>query len=220
MSGDEDEAIDMEVEDVEDDSGATSPAAGFTLQKIRDEMTPQGVRRRTRAVSTFKKRTAANEIFILWLYNHHGNLLHQTFRETLDDISTDPDYSPVTERRKKYTGKKTIEERKEEYLNSLMREEINNALGDLGQEPPQLTVNFDQLCENVDVFLEYLCDKKKANGGLMKPSVYKDYRSGLTFLFRRYRYTIPKTFEDDLSECMKGVKRISNEARQKGEVRK
>ena len=67
--------------------------------------------------------------------------------------------------------------------------------------------------------MEYIADKVKADGSLMKPDVYKGYRSGLTYLFTRYGYKPPDGYMSELSRYMQGAARIANDARQHGEVR-
>ena len=68
-----------------------------------------------------------------------------------------------------------------------------------------------------DVIGEYLVQRRKANGGLMKPGVYAGYRSSLTYLFKRYKVKQDDDDYQEISEILNGVKRHANEARQAGE---
>ena len=68
-----------------------------------------------------------------------------------------------------------------------------------------------------DVYGEYLCSKRKSNGGLLKPGVYRGLRSSLTYLFMRYGEKMDEGIFSDTSEILKGVSRTANEARQAGE---
>jgi len=147
-------------------------------------------------------------------------MLQEDFAHELDDINTEPDYTPIEQRHAKYVknkGKKSLEERKEEYRMGLLKDGISSALGEPGTTPNQRTVKFDALRDNYDVFVSYLCSCRKEGGGLLKKTSYTGMRSSFTYLFRRYRELIPAEFTQDLRECMDGVKRMATEAGQHGE---
>ena len=52
----------------------------------------------------------------------------------------------------------------------------------------------------------------------MMASCYTGYRSAFSFLFKRYGRRISEELKEEISDLMKGVKRIANQARQAGEV--
>ena len=86
-------------------------------------------------------------------------MLQEDFAHELDDINTEPDYTPIEQRHAKYVknkGKKSLEERKEEYRMGLLKDGIASALGEPGTTPNQRTVMFDALRDNYDVFVSYL----------------------------------------------------------------
>jgi hypothetical protein len=88
-------------------------------------------------------------------------------------------------------------------------------LGLGGTEPLKEVVIFDSITP--EVFGEYLCEKRKKDGGLLKPGTYKAMRSGLSYLFKRYKCQQSEYFMTEVSEILAGVKRTANEAVQAGE---
>ena len=57
-------------EDVDEDHAALT-----TLDRIRQEMTLEGIEKNAKAKSTFTTRQSENTLFILWLYHHGRDLL-------------------------------------------------------------------------------------------------------------------------------------------------
>lgn len=164
------------------------------LADLRANFTPEGVKKKAKATSTFKKHQNNNERFILYLYEFKREKLVDNLAHELDDINTDPDYSAVEEQYPKYKknkGKKSLAERKEDYRVQLLRDCISHALGQPGTVPFARTVDFDALRSSCDLFVSYLCSCRRANGGILKKAAYTGIRSSLTYLFRRYRELIP-----------------------------
>ena len=77
-----------------------------------------------------------------------------------------------------------MEQRKEEHRFELLRGIVGGFLGKPGTRPPRRAFDLEALSSNVDVYLQYIAEKVKADGSLMKPGVYKGYRSSLTFLYQ------------------------------------
>ena len=142
-------------------------------------------------------------------------------RQKLDDVKAEVDYSAVEAQYTKYKknkGKKSLAERKEDYKVALLCITIIESLGAPGTPATTATLNFDALEQNGDIFIEFLTENcRKADGGIMKDAVYKGFRSSLTYLYRRYRRTMPDIFSLDLKDSMEGIIRVSTEARQNGE---
>ena len=65
--------------------------------------------------------------------------------------------------------------RKAKHRTKLLRGVVGVFLGMPGTRPPRQAFNLDALCSDVNVFLEYISDKVKADGSLMKPDVYKGF---------------------------------------------
>eukprot|EP00986_Skeletonema_menzelii_P003934 scaffold1286_cov91-Skeletonema_menzelii.AAC.1 len=191
------------------------------LVRIRDNFNATGVRKKARSKSTFDGHQRNNVRFVLYLYEHNSELLVDELRHQLDDANAEPDYSDVVSRHPQYVrrgGKKSLDERKEEFRQSLLRDVISDALGNPGTTPNQQVVDFDALTANADVFVTYLTTElRKADGGLNKAGSYLSHRSSLVYLFRRYRYIPSREFEADLKECVEGIKRSASEACQAGE---
>ncbi len=86
-----------------------------------------------------------------------------------------------------------------------------------GLPPREPTVDLQALEQNVDVITDYLTSSRKNGMNIMKAKTYAGLRSGITFLFRRYKYTTSRVYEIDLKEGMEGIKRYSNKSTQVGE---
>ena len=98
-------------------------------------------------------------------------MLYPDFVSAMDDVAENINYSVVDERNKNYRGKKTIDQQKKDYRDEMLRSEIRDALG----EPPGFncrTVDFEKLNENIDVFLEYITNCRKADGVLHRADSY------------------------------------------------
>ena len=59
-------------------------------------------------------------------------------------------------------------------------------LGPPGTSPSRRAFVLDALTSDVKIYMNYIADKVKADGSLMKPDVYKGYWSSLAYLFTRY----------------------------------
>lgn len=185
------------------------------VANIRAEMNPLGIRMKSKATSTGQKHNNENAKLIFWLYENRPDCLCNDLCHRLDDLKLEVDYSDLVHR--KYTGKKSLEQRQNEYVLKTLDEEIKSALGPVGTDPERRTVKFEVFESDLNIYLDYICAKKKKDGALMKAGVYKGYRSSLTYLFRRYKHPIPDNFNLDLADCMQGVKRIANQAIQSGD---
>ena len=98
----------------------------------------------------------------------------------------------------------------------MLRSEIRDALG----EPPghnRCTVDFEKLNQNIDVFLEYITNCRKADGALHRAVSYTGMRSSLGHLYRRYDLVQPTSVSLDLKEAMAGTKNLCAQAQQHGE---
>jgi len=199
-------------------AGQGAPSA--RLLRLRENFNPIGVKKKAKAGATFSKHQACNERFIFWLYEKHPNVLNAGLRHALDDLIADIDYSaieaqyPMYQKRK---GKKSLDERKKDHRIKKIREVISDHLGEPGLEPPNETICFDTFEQETDLFIEFLTQCRRENGGILKDKFYTGFRSSLSYLYRRYRRTMPKSMEIDLKESMEGIIRVSNEARQHGE---
>jgi hypothetical protein len=178
------------------------------------------VRRKARSESTFDGHQRNNKRFLLYLYENKPELLVEALRRQLDDANAEPDYSEVERRHPEYVrrgGEKSLDERKEEFRQNLLKEVISDALGAPGTTPRQQVIDFVAFTADVDTFVNYVTEIRKDDGSLNKAGTYAGHRSSLTYLFRRYRYSPPPEFNEDLKEGFEGVKRMASEAMQAGE---
>lgn len=111
------------------------------LRAIRNEMTVEGIKRNTRAKSTFDTHQNENTRFIVWLFYNHKHVLSADLCRDLQDMIDRIDYDTML--KKKYRGKKTVEERKQHYLFNQLRAKVGEYLGTAGSETNKTTVLFD-----------------------------------------------------------------------------
>ena len=169
------------------------------------------MRRKARSASTFDGHQRNNIRLLLYLYENKPELLVEAFRRQLDDANAEPDYSEVERRYPEYVrrgGKKSLDERKEEFRQNLLKQVISYALGAPGTTPRQQVIDFVAFTADVDIFVDYVTEIRKDDGSLNKAGTYAGHRSSLTYLFRRYRYSPPPEFNEDLKE---GFEQYKNE---------
>ena len=65
------------------------------LAELRANFTADGVKKKSKASSTFYKHQQNNTRFILYLYENERDILDDEFVQKLDDVNTDPDYSDL-----------------------------------------------------------------------------------------------------------------------------
>lgn len=108
-------------------------------------MTLEGIKQARRAKKTFDKRNGENVSFILWLFDNKPEFLKPEFLEELQRTDSEIDYSILA--RKRYKGKKNIDERKAEFRRSTLADACKSVLGDLSQ------VGGIDLCSTSEDFL-------------------------------------------------------------------
>lgn len=214
------------VDDNNHDTAAAAPAPvnnnapSNRLVRIRENFNAAGVRKKARSKSTYDGHQRNNLRLIVYLYEKNTEMLVDQLRHQLDDVNADPDYTDIVRRHPQYVrrgGKKSLNERKEEFRIELLKDVISDAIGSPGTSPSQQVIDFDAFTEDADVFVDYLTQLRKADGALNKAGSYLSHRSSLKYLFRRYKYTPSRAFEEDLKECVEGIKRSATEACQAGE---
>lgn len=199
------------------------PAPGMHLQQMRDECSPTNVRRLSRATATFAKRQNENERFILFLFDReeYHPFLNQQFLHELKDEEVAIDYTAVINDypryRRKSRGKKSLEKKKAEHRDTILRRHIAFTLNLPGLTPRAQTVNLEALENDTDVILTYITSTRKLYGKILRSKSYLSLCSSLTYLFRRYQYTTSHEFEVEMKECMEGVKNYVAMAAQLGE---
>ena len=216
----EDERVDDASTAAADDDSAASGGGEdeLTLDAVRDEleMTLNNAKKHTRSKATHYKHNLENVRFLLWAYANPGerdigDALDTSFVAALDAEKANIQYPAKFS---KFTGA-TLAKKQEGFLTEKLRDVIKARLGTPGHMPPHPTLLHSELTP--DQFCQYLCMKTKEGGGTMEPGTYKNYRSGLSFLFRRYGKTMASDKFDEVSELLKGVKRISSKRIRRGE---
>ena len=84
---------------------------------------PAAVRKSSKADSTFNKHQNNQERFILWLFRNRPEFVTDKLRRALAELDSNIDYSPVEKQFRRYCknhGKKTLQQRKDEYLKDLL----------------------------------------------------------------------------------------------------
>ena len=108
----------------------------------------------------------------------------EELRRQLDDANAEPDSDverlvPIYVRR---GGKKSLDERKEEFRQKLLKQVISDALGPPGTTPPRQVIDFDAFTADVDIFVDYVIKIRKDDGSLNKAGTYAGHRSSLSYL--------------------------------------
>lgn len=179
--------------------------------QVRDSFNAPGVRREARSISgsTLKVYQSNNIRLILYLYKNKAELLVGELRRQLD-ANAEPNYSDVVRRYPEYVsrgGKKSLDERKEEFREGLLKEVICDALGAPGTPPRRQVIDFVAFTADVDIFVDYVTGIRKDDGALNMARSYASHRSSLGYLFARYRYVPSGEFDEGLKESSEGIKR-------------
>ena len=85
-------------------------------------MTVEGIEKSTRAKSTFDTHQNENTRFIVWLFYNYERLIHDELSRASHDFIETVDNHVMLKR--KYRGKKSVEERKNHYLFQLLRNKV------------------------------------------------------------------------------------------------
>ena len=192
-----------------------------TLAELCAVMTIDNCKKMNRAKKTFYKHGLENERFILWLYQSDQYRLECLVPELvveIDDLVAEiviPDHLKTRWRRVAKEKGSSYALRVQKFKNLKIREHVRTWTGIEGESPLKEIINFEGL--TVDCFGQYVCEKRKIDGSLLKPNGYKAMRSGLSYLFKRYKQKMDETFFEQVGEMIKGAKRIANLARQGGE---
>ena len=198
-------------------------APSLSLQACHDAFNADGMRQRSREPSTFAGHQRENSKLIIFLYEQHPAYLVPEFLHELEDLDAEIDYSPLFAKR--YRGTLTDEQRKVNYRIHLLRELIGATLGPAGTDPRCATVDLKAFTASPEIYAKYIetkVDTVPLPGGgtrikLRKPGVYSSYKSCLSYLFKRYKYDVPRGYERDVKEFMDGAVRIAAHATQAGE---
>ncbi len=179
--------------------------------QVRDSFNAPGVRREARSISgsTLKVYQSNNIRLILYLYKNKAELLVGELRRQLD-ANAEPNYSDVVRCYPEYVsrgGKKSLDERKEEFREGLLKEVICYALGAPGTPPRRQVIDFVAFTADVDIFVDYVTGIRKDDGALNKARSYASHRSSLGYLFAHYRYVPSREFDEGLKESSEGIKR-------------
>ena len=207
------------------DRNPPAPQVGVHLQQMRANFNAANIRRKSKSPGTFSKHQKENERFILYLFDHEElhPYLHQNFLHELHDEEASIDYSGIINGYTAYVNKsrgktvKSLQERKEDHRETVLRSHISYSLNEPAMQPRAQTVDLHAIEQNVDMLLDYMASATKEDGGMMRPKTYGGYRSSLTYLFSRYKYTPSREYENYMKEGMEGIKRYVNEATQHGE---
>ena len=192
------------VDEAELEERKVVPNFNLRLQDIRAKMTIDGARKNSQSKHTFYKNGLENERFLMWLFNHpvhQTNVLKEDFILSIEEAESSVIFPPKFQ----LLPPDKRHEKQTKFLDHAVRQTIKSEyLGPGGTEPFQDVVNFDSITP--EVFGEYLCEKRKKNGGLLKPGSYKGMRSGLSYLFKRYKCHQSEYFMTEVSEILAGVK--------------
>ena len=106
--------------------------------------------------------------------NDKQQFLTTELQHDLADADMEIDYSHLKARNRRYIRqgrKKILEARKEEWRIILLKSVVKGYLGPPGTSPPRRAFVLDALTSDVKIYMNYIADKVKADGSLMKPDV-------------------------------------------------
>ena len=106
------------VQFTERSSGAMDP--GDRLKSIREKFTPKGLQRHSKADGIFAKHSSYNERFILYLCLKKPDVVCSNFACVMDDADAGNIYSIAETKYRKYRGKKTLDQRKEDHRYNML----------------------------------------------------------------------------------------------------
>jgi len=189
------------------------------LRNIRANMNLETVKTKTRATKTYYKHQLENTRFIMWLYhnnNYRDSLLETDLVCDLDHVKEAIIFDQKFLHRIRNLPQDEQAKRKVQYIYTHQTTFVKlECLNKGGLAPKRPTVIHQNITP--DIYGDYLCSKRKGSGALLKPGVYQGMRSGLTYLFTRYKKKLDTVKFDEITEILQGVKRVANEAKQAGE---
>jgi hypothetical protein len=171
------------------------------------------VKGKARAKKTFYKNQLFSERMILYYYysNHRDTILTRELITALNQERENVVYPPYNSRKKKLSE----EQQRKAYVEQRLRKVISAFIGPAESSPPKEIMHFAN--HTSDHFGEYITALRKSNGAIYQPGSYKGYRSGLSYLQKRYKFTATVDFTTELTDLMTGVQRHANQAKQVGE---
>ena len=187
------------------------------LQELHASLTPDNLLKAQREKTTFTNWQYVHTAFVLFTYLNTPQYIEDAFKHHLDDIDAAIDYGPITNPPRRYRGPLSITQRKKNYREKILREEISVALGHGGLAPRRVTVNLQAYTDDPIHYVKYLIKKTEENGKFFVPDHYSQMKSHFNNFCKRNRFTQPKEFSDMLLQYMDGFLRKANQARQSGE---
>ena len=175
------------------------------VNDVHESMTPATCRKNNRSLSTRKKNLYEGCRLIMWLYGIHNNEKGETKRrlkQLLDDRLLDK----INEEVDKITGTKT--QRK---TDSAVRNAIKLWLQIEDGPAPFAFAGF-----SYDDYSNYLRVQLRHDGLPLRGKCYKNKRSNLNNLFKRYKYQPTTEFQEKVGEYLDGIVRVVAAAAQSG----
>ena len=188
------------------------------LGELQGSRIPKNGRHSPTVENTFTKRQRDNMKFILFLFENEEfhPYLHEPFLHELQNINTNIDYTEVRDKQRMYRkngGKKSLQERENEYRRNLLRKHIEYSLNSPLKAPRTQTVDLPALEKNVHVFAKYIASANEIYNKKLRPvAFYMSLRVGLRYLFMRYKYSPSRQYFDDLKACIESTKSYSSRA--------
>lgn len=168
-------------------------------------MTPAKCRKENRSLATRKKNLYEGCRLVMWLYGIHNNESSDTklrLKSLLDDRLMDGIDARVKEIVGSQTEFKTIGAAR-----AVIREWM-----EIEDGPPP----FDFSGLSYDDYSNYLRVQLRKDGAPLRGKCYKNKRSNLNNLFKRFKYQPTQEFQEKVNEYLDGVVRVVAAAAQSG----
>ena len=134
---------------------------------------------------TKKRYASTNFAFILWLYEHHPEMLRPRFR---DEIASVPNNTSAAQRLR---GLRAI---------------VNRWLDNMQRTNPELCpVDMQQV--TYELVASYMATKKDTEDKYLSRGTYIGIRSSIVYLFTMSNLSPPPEFRDRMTTLLKGLKR-------------
>ncbi len=213
----EGEAADADMADAQAEPAVPPPIPNPRLQQLHDELNPDDILRSHREPSTFRTWQYVHTSLVFYIHEHQPEFMAEDFQHHLHDVEAAIDYDRITNPPKPYRGKLSIGQRKKNYREKILRQEISDALGHGGLRALQNTINLETYTQDPQPFVDYLVEKTKGNGKYFVPDHYAQMKSHFNNFCKRHQHSTSKDFDILLSKYIDGFMRKANKARQFGE---
>jgi hypothetical protein len=169
-------------------------------ERTRDTLTMDRAKGNVRSKGVLKRRKSEATRFILFLHNNKPELVAPPLTAKLLTANLLMANSTRT-----WPTEKAREKARELYLRKVIEEDY---------ERREALINFgDVLADDVG---DYLCERRRLDGGLMRGKAYKNIRSSIAMFFKDFGHKWSDDFTEEFGDIISGIVRTVSQAEQAG----